>query len=204
MRFIAFDLETTGVVPGVDAIVEIGAVRFENDQPTEVFATLVDPQRPIPPGAAAVNGITDEMLKGKPLIEDLLESFASFCGEDLIVAHNASFDAQFLTSAIKKHEASAPKGIIIDTLSLSRKAFPGFLNYRLSTLVQNLKIPASGFHRAQEDASYCGYLFSRILKKLSPTGEVSTELLIKYTGKPELKFPQIVKQPKQLSLLDFG
>ena len=65
MRFIAFDLETTGTVPGVDQIVEIGAVRFVNGQPEAIFATLVDPLRPIPPGASAVNGISDDMVKGK-------------------------------------------------------------------------------------------------------------------------------------------
>lgn len=101
MRFIAFDLETTGTVPGADQIVEIGAVRFVNGAPEAIFASLIDPQRPIPPGASAVNGISNEMVKGKPLIDSLLPSFAEFCGEDLLVAHNAPFDTQFLTADIK-------------------------------------------------------------------------------------------------------
>ena len=65
MKFIAFDLETTGTVPGADQIVEIGAVLFENGQPTAVFSTLINPQRPIPPGASAVNGIFDHMVQGR-------------------------------------------------------------------------------------------------------------------------------------------
>ncbi len=80
MRFIAFDLETTGTVPGVDQIVEIGAVRFIDGQPEAIFATLIDPLRPIPPGASAVNGISDDMVRGKPLIDSVLPSFAEFCG----------------------------------------------------------------------------------------------------------------------------
>ena len=125
MRFIAFDLETTGTVPGVDQIVEIGAVRFNNGVVESVFSTLVDPRRSIPPGATAVNGITDDMVIGKPRIESLLTSFAEFCEDLPMVAHNAPFDTQFLLSDIKKHEMPAPLGVVLDTLPISRKVFPG-------------------------------------------------------------------------------
>jgi DNA polymerase-3 subunit epsilon len=201
MRFIAFDLETTGTVPGVDQIVEIGAVRFINGEPEAIYATLIDPLRPIPAGASAVNGISDAMVKGKPLIHSVLPSFAEFCGDDILVAHNAPFDTQFLTADIKKHETVAPQGIVIDTLSIARKVFPGLPNYKLGTLVQYLKIPSTGFHRAEEDASYCGQLFFQMLKRISVGGQApQVANLIALTGKPEVRFPQIVRQPKQMDL----
>jgi len=199
MRFIAFDLETTGTVPGVDQIVEIGAVRFIDGQPEAVFATLVDPLRAIPPGASKVNGISDDMVKGKPTIDMLLGSFAEFCGDDIMIAHNAPFDAQFLISDIKKHETPAPKGIILDTLPIARKVFPGLPNYKLGTLVQHLKIPTTDFHRAEEDASYCGHLFYNMVKRISIGGQPpQVNNLVALTGKPEMRFPQIVRQPKQM------
>lgn len=199
MRFIAFDLETTGTVPGVDQIVEIGAVRFIDGQPEAIFSTLVDPQRPIPPGASAVNGISDEMVKGKPLIDSLLPSFAEFCADDILVAHNAPFDTQFLSADIKKFELAAPKGIVLDTLPIARKVFPGLPNYKLGTLVQHLKIPTTEFHRAEEDASYCGHLFFQMVKRISIGGSApQIENLIALTGKPEVRFPQIIRQPKQM------
>jgi DNA polymerase-3 subunit epsilon len=199
MRFIAFDLETTGTVPGVDQIVEIGAVRFIDGQPEAVFATLVDPLRAIPPGASKVNGITDDMVKGKPTIDTLLASFAEFCGDDMMIAHNAPFDAQFLIADIKKHETPAPKGIILDTLPIARKVFPGLPNYKLGTLVQHLKIPTTDFHRAEEDASYCGHLFFNMVKRISIGGQApQVGNLVALTGKPEMRFPQIVRQPKQM------
>ena len=199
MRFIAFDLETTGTVPGVDQIVEIGAVRFIDDQPEAIFATLIDPLRPIPPGASAVNGISDDMVKGKPLIDTILPSFAEFCGDDVLVAHNAPFDSQFLIADIKKHETSAPKGVILDSLPIARKVFPGLPNYKLGTLVQHLKIPTSNFHRAEEDATYLGHMFSQMMKRISIGGQApQISNLIALTGKPELRFPQIVRQPKQM------
>lgn len=202
MKFIAFDLETTGVVAGVDQIVEIGAVRFVDGQPDSVFVTLVNPRRPMPAAASVVNGITDDMLVGQPFIEDLLLPFAEFCGDDPIVAHNASFDAQFLTADIKKHELAAPRGLVLDTLPISRKVFPGLPNYKLSTLVQHLKIQAAEYHRAQADAASCGHLFTEMLKRISVAGRApSIEQLVNLTGRPELKFPQIIRQPKQLDLL---
>lgn len=202
MRFIAFDLETTGTVPGADQIVEIGAVRFVNGVIDSMFSTLVNPQRPIPPGASAVNGITDDMVKGMPTIETLLTSFADFCADDIMVAHNAPFDAQFLTASITRFESPAPKGIILDTLPIARKVFPGLANYKLGTLVQHLKIPAGNFHRAEEDATYCGRLFEELVKRISVGGQPpKIENLIALTGKPEMKFPQIIRQPKQLDFL---
>ncbi|WP_374034398.1 PolC-type DNA polymerase III [Bdellovibrio bacteriovorus] len=199
MRFIAFDLETTGTVPGVDQIVEIGAVRFIDGQPEAIFATLIDPLRPIPPGASAVNGISDDMVKGKPLIDSILPAFAEFCGDDVLVAHNAPFDSQFLIADIKKHETTAPKGVILDSLPIARKVFPGLPNYKLGTLVQHLKIPTSNFHRAEEDATYLGHMFSQMMKRISIGGQApQVGNLIALTGKPELRFPQIVRQPKQM------
>ncbi len=202
MDFIAFDFETTGTVPGVDQIVEIGAVKFINGQVDAVFSTLVDPQRLIPPGASAVNGITNDMVVGKPLLETLLDPLAEFCGALPMVAHNASFDAQFLNAAVTKHETSAPKGVVIDTLVISRKVLPGMPNYKLGTLVQHLKIPSGEFHRAEADSIYAGKLFLELIKRISVGGKPpELSQLISLTGKPEYKFPQIVRQPRQMGFM---
>ena len=204
MRFIAFDLETTGTLPGVDQIVEIGAVMFdEQGVPDMIFASMINPGIAMPEAASRVNGITDEMLVGKPRIYEVLDAFAEFCGNQVLVAHNAAFDAGFLTADIRKHETRAPRGVILDTLSLAKKVYPGLANYKLGTLVQHLAIPATSFHRAEEDASYCGHLFRKMYVRLSSNGqpcELST--LVSLTGKPEARFPQIEKSPKQLGLLD--
>ena len=139
MRFIAFDLETTGTLPGVDQIAEIGAVLFNEQGIQEtIFATLINPLVPMPEGASRVNGITDDMLAGKPLITDVLDAFAEFCGDEILVAHNAAFDAQFLTADIRKHETKSPGGIILDTLPIARKVYPGLANYKLGTLISAL------------------------------------------------------------------
>lgn len=151
MKFIAFDLETTGTKPKEDRIVEIGAVLFDGAQVEKTYGILVDPGVAIPPDASAVNGITDEMLRGQPCITEVLGGFAEFCGDHPLVAHNAPFDFKFLLEDIKLHRAEAPKGVVLDTLPLTRKIFPGLPNYKLGTLVRHFGFPSGTFHRAEED-----------------------------------------------------
>jgi DNA polymerase-3 subunit epsilon len=201
MRFVAFDLETTGTKPTADRIVEIGAVLFDGDCAVKGYGTLVDPGIPIPSDASAVNGISDSMVRGKPRIVDVLGAFAEFCGDLPLVAHNAPFDFKFLLEDIKLHRASAPSGVVLDTLPLARKLFPGLPNYRLGTLVRHFGFPSGTFHRAEEDSAYCGLLFAKIIQTLElrqePCGESD---LVRLIGKQELRFPQFPPASNQLDL----
>lgn len=201
MKFVAFDLETTGTKPQEDMIVEIGAVLFDGSRPIRSYGSLVDPGRPIPPDASAVNGITDEMVRGKPKIADILGDFADFCGSLPLVAHNAPFDFKFLLNDIQTLRAKAPAGVVLDTLPLARKVFPGLPNYRLWTLVRHFNFPNGTFHRAEEDSSYCGLLFARIVETLEQRGApICEETLIEMTGKEVMRFPQYADEPDQLDL----
>ncbi len=201
MKFVAFDLETTGIKPREDRIVEIGAVLFDGSCAVTGYGTLVDPGIPISPDASAVNGITDEMVKGKPRIADVLGGFADFCGDLPLVAHNAPFDFKFLLEDINLLRAVAPKGVILDSLPLSRKVFPGLPNYRLGTLVRHFGFPSGTFHRAEEDSAYCGLLFDKILQTLEMRCEPCSEAdLVRMIGKGEMRFPHYAPQSDQLDL----
>ena len=80
---------------------------------------------------------------------------------------------------------------------------PGLPNYKLGTLVQHLKIPAETFHRAEDDASYCGQLFLHMIKKMTGSYNLPPlDNLVSLTNKPELRFPQIEASSKQMSFLD--
>ncbi len=180
---------------------EIGAVMFDGNQPIKGYGTLIDPGRSIPPDASAVNGITDDMVRGKPRIGDVLGEFAGFCESLPLVAHNAPFDFKFLLEDVKTHRAKAPVGVVLDTLPLARIVFPGLPNYKLWTLVRHFSFPSGTFHRAEEDSSYCGLLFAKIIETLEMRGEsVAEHDLVRMTGKEALRFPQYVEQPDQLDL----
>ena len=199
-NFISFDLETTGTLSHIDEIIEIGAVYFENGKVKDRFQSLVFIDKPIPEAATKVNGITDDMLKNQPSIEEILPDFADFCKDHLIVAHNAPFDFQFLLRAIQEHRTTAPRGLVLDTCQLARKSFPQLVNYKLSTLCDYLKIQGNSFHRASEDAFYCGHLFLSILEKNSFSTSNVKEL-VQLSDRAPLKFPS-VHLDSQMDLFD--
>lgn len=198
MDFISFDLETTGTLSHADHIVEIGAVKFRGGKPGETFSELISCPIPMPEGATNVNGITDEMLKGKPHLEEVLKKFTDFCEEDLLVAHNAPFDFQFLLRAFQEKGVIAPRGSVLDTCQLARRSFKGMANYKLSTLCDYFKIASGNFHRAEADANYCGKLFIEILKHKGFNTYQIRELC-EETGVKTLRFPDL-KHTLQMEL----
>ena len=201
MNFVAFDLETTGITPETDAIVEIGAVKFTNGIPGDPFSTLVNPRVEIPADAIAVHGISNEEVRDQPVIRDVLPGLADYCGDLPLVAHNARFDFKFLEAAIKREKAKAPAGVVLDTFALSKKVFPGMINYRLETLTRHFNFPNTVFHRAYEDAEYCGKIFLRILETLEKNRlSTSVPALLQLADMKELRFPQIAVQAEQLGL----
>lgn len=149
-RFVVFDLETTGLNYKEDEIVEIGAVRVENGEITEEFSTLVQPKFAIPAEASAVNHITNDMLEGKPMIYEVLPSFLTFVGDDVLVAHNIKFDYRFLAQACMVSKFRVPE-MLFDTMALARY-YPDAENKKLTTLVECAGIECENAHRALSDA----------------------------------------------------
>jgi DNA polymerase III epsilon subunit family exonuclease len=155
-QYIAFDLETTGLNPEFDRIVEIGAVRFDA-QGRELgrFEQLIDPRRPLSPGARAVNGLRDADLAGAPVAADVLPEFLAFVGSAAgapLIAHNANFDAGFLGREIRRAGLPTPPCSVHDTLALARRRLPMLGSHRLERLVHHFRLGATVTHRALGDA----------------------------------------------------
>jgi DNA polymerase III epsilon subunit family exonuclease len=165
-EFVAFDLETTGLSPHFNRIVEVGAVRFRADG-TEVdrLEQLVDPRCRIPAGVIRIHGITDAMVHGKPPIKDVLPKFVQFIGssDTILMAHNASFDIGFLSMAMGRSEMTLPENPVVDTLDLSRWRLPRLRNHRLETIARHLRISDSTEHRALGDALVVQSAFLKLL-----------------------------------------
>jgi DNA polymerase-3 subunit epsilon len=158
-RFVAFDLETTGLVAGVDRIVEMGAVLFEGEQVLEEYQQLVDPGVPMPAAASRVNGITDDMLRGRPTVAEALPCFLALLRRGTPVAHNACFDVGFLSADIEISGCLPPPGPVLDTRGMAKRAFPGRFSYSLANLVRDHHLEVPGAHRALADAHACRLLF---------------------------------------------
>ena len=160
--FVAFDIETTGLkVEENDKITEIGAVKIFNGVIVEKFSTLIDPEVNIPDSITKLTGITDEMVKGKPKIEDVIPDFYKFTRGCVLVAHNIDFDFKFIQSFAKLQGFSFDNEMI-DTVSMGRTKLPGLSNYKLHTLANALKIPLLNHHRAVDDAICCAEIFIKL------------------------------------------
>ena len=158
--FLAVDLETTGLSPHYDRIVEVGAVKFTTEfKELSTFQTLVNPQRPIPADASRVSGITDRTVEGAPLEEDVLPKFLEYAdASSYYVAHNAPFDIAFLKAAVARHGLQWVERPIIDSKILARRAYPWRESYSLSQLCRHLGLE-HGKHRALGDAKSARDLF---------------------------------------------
>lgn len=166
-RYIAFDVETTGLSPYNDRIVEIGAVIFENQIPINEFGTLVNPGIRISARVTAINHITNDMIESAPNETQVYKELISFLGDALdnytiICAHNAKFDMGFLTETLMRLGYDANISYV-DTLSISKKTVYGLENYKQPTLAKHFEINNEQEHRAASDAKVCGIILSKLL-----------------------------------------
>jgi DNA polymerase III epsilon subunit family exonuclease len=148
--YVIFDVETTGLYPSSDKIIEIGAVKMENGEFTQTFSTFVDPQIKIPPDATKINGIRDTDVEGAPTWKDVAPDFYKFTRGATIVAHNAEFDMGFIRH-YGKEEFYNFDNEVLDTLALCRKTLKLSKN-NLESVCKELNITLTNAHRALNDA----------------------------------------------------
>lgn len=164
-EFVVVDIETTGLSPIGDDIIEIGAVRVRGGVPTESFQTFVRPGKPIPPEVQELTKITEDMVAGAPEPGEALRQFFDFCGEAILVAHNASFDFPFLRYHRAKHLGEPCSAPVLDTLILARSLLPHMRSHALSALCRELAIKLENHHRADADARTAAAVLKKLLEK---------------------------------------
>jgi len=169
--FVAVDLETTGLEPSADRIIEVGAVRVEGGVVRDRFSSLVNPGCQIPPDVTFLTGIADADVADAPTIEDVLPKVIEFIGGDPVVAHSAPFDLGFLNAAAAGRPGLlAGRGGVIDTLALSRAVLPRLPNHRLPTLAVFFDHAVERSHRAADDAEAAAAVLLGLLGLLDRTG----------------------------------
>ncbi len=166
--FVAFDTETTGLRPVSASLVEIGALKFRADgTDIDTFSELIDPEEPIPEEVQGIHGITDEMVRGKPRVKDVLPRFIDFLGppENVLMAHNALFDLGFIVLDLYRARMPLPEHRVFDTVRLSKTLIPFLPGYRLQGLCAALEISKGQDHRALADARLVKGLFLALLER---------------------------------------
>lgn len=183
--FVCLDCETTGLDHEKDHIIEVAAVKFTFDHILETYETLIDPGVLIPESSQEIHHISNEMVKGKPKIEEVLSIIGKFVGKNLLVGHGIKLDINFLEHAAKRHQipfslSSFPH---LDTLRMARLYGESPIN-SLEKLREHFNIAAEGAHRAMNDVT----VNIEVFKFLSATFKTTEQLL------ERLKRPILLKK----------
>ncbi|NMB54256.1 MAG: DEAD/DEAH box helicase family protein [Leptolinea sp.] len=166
---VSLDIETTGLDPQNDAIIEIGAVKFNGSRIEAEYSQLINPGRPIPPMITQLTGITNEMVHREPPIKAVIQDFENFVGNCPVLGHNVRFDLSFL-----RRQRILEFNDMIDTYELAAVLLPTASRYNLGALGQLLSIPFPATHRALDDARATRGVYDRLIHKAA---ELPIELL---------------------------
>jgi len=170
--YAAFDVETTGLSAFFgDRICEVGLVRARGDEILEIYQTLVNPQRPISPGAARVNGLSDEQVRQAPPFLEIATQVLALLDGALLVCHNAPFDLSFLEAELSRLGQPCQLLGVIDTLDIARRYF-NFASNSLSAVASRLEIETPQSHRALGDAQTTLQVFRHFYRQLVGRGVV--------------------------------
>lgn len=166
-RFIAIDVETTGLSPTRgDRVIELGAVVCNGDTICEEFHSLICVKKQIHWAAQQVHGITYEMLAGKPTADEIMPRFREFIKNSTLVAHNARFDMGFISNEFLQLGMGLSNPYHC-TLDLSRRLYPKLRNHKLETVYRHLfgRMPVDGqTHRALDDARLVARMWMEMRK----------------------------------------
>jgi DNA polymerase-3 subunit alpha (Gram-positive type) len=180
LPFIIVDLETTGLDPASDEIIEIGAIKAEGGEIKDIFNKLVNPKKKLPEQITGITGITQDMLDNEMPIEPVLKQFAKFIEGGILVAHNADFDISFLRVNFKKWLDRDINNPVACTLLAARDILPNLENHKLHTVASYFGIEVANRHRAIGDAEITYQIWLKFLDKLKERKMQTREELEKY------------------------
>jgi DNA polymerase-3 subunit alpha (Gram-positive type) len=156
--FVCFDLETTGLSPVTDRIIEIGALKVKEGKIVERFTEFINPFIKLPFNIIRLTGITDDMVRNADTEETVVKRFLEFAGEYTVMGHNIGFDYSFMKTAAKRQKREFDKRGI-DTLELSRKLLPDLESKSLGSMCRHYNIINQNAHRAYDDAKASALLY---------------------------------------------
>lgn len=175
--YVLFDLETTGLSPDTDAIIEISALKVIGDEVVDEFSTLVNPCMHIPYMASSVNGITDDMVQDSPKIDVALRAFAAFIGDSILVGHNIkNFDLRFIQRDAANILGKPIPNEYLDTLTVARRYLPDLSSRSLEALAYHYDISYDGAHRALADCHINKKVYDCLMKEMACPSEAAKAL----------------------------
>ena len=198
--FICIDCETTGLDSNLDRIIEVAVTKFTLEGVIEQFETLIDPQMEIPKSSIEIHNITQEMVQGKPKIEEVIPQIVQMVGRHVIIGHGVKFDVDMIANAADRAgiQTTLRNNQLIDTLRLARMYGESPTN-SLEQLRKHFNIQEEGAHRAMSDVLVNIDVFKYLSKKFKTLSQIFDALsrpvllknmpLGKHKGRPMKEIP---------------
>ena len=176
----AIDVETTGLSPAKERMIELAAVRFRDGKEVDSFTTLIHLGRSLPERIIELTGIRDEMLADAPGEEEAVNAFLEYTKDSVLLGHNLPFDYSFIkTACSRKKQSYERKGI--DTLAIAKKYLKDLPSRTLEALCTYYQIDNKTAHRALEDARSAALLYERMRKQFGEAKEAPLYYQVKKT-----------------------
>ncbi len=186
------DVETTGLSPRTNNVIEIGLVKVSNLKVTNTYHSLINPGRDIPYYITQLTGITNEDVYDAPFFEDIVNEIEEFIGEDILTAHNFSFDSSFLRKEFHYCGKEKPYDLNLCTLKLARRLYPNLSSKSLHSVSKHLRLTNKSEHRALGDAEITARVLIKMIKEVRKNQGIDTvDELIKLQSVPKSQINQV-------------
>ncbi len=185
--FVALDVETTGLRPASNRVIEIGMIRYTAGEPVERFTTLLDPERKLPAYISKLTGIRDADLRESSKFADRAEEIVAFLGDALLVGHNIMFDIGFVNAELRRAGQMPLVNDRIDTMALAMRYLPDLKRASLDKVASALGLSPRKIHRAEGDAELSARAALMLFRLAGERGEASVEALKATSHLPEAR-----------------
>jgi len=163
---VVVDIETTGLSPYRHKITEIAAIKVLNGKIVNQFEQLINPETHIPSFITKLTGIHDALVADAPTVDEVIPEFQSFLGEEVFVAHNASFDHKFIAHNIHKHQKEHMRNEKLCTQKLANRILPDLHSKRLGVICEHYGVDNKQAHRAMGDTLATVEVFGKMMDAL--------------------------------------
>jgi DNA polymerase III epsilon subunit-like protein len=187
---VVLDTETATLL-GAPHLLELAAIRVMDGEIVDTFESYVCPRVPIDAEATAIHGIDESAVRSAPHPHEVLAAFSDFVGDAWMAAHHAPFDARVLGYEFARARRDPPRGLMLDSLRLSRRWLRDAPDHKLPTLCEHLALEASVHHRALPDAVHCWKVIEACIERMqaiseaaAASSEVSAARLLSECGRP--------------------
>ena len=161
------DIETTGLSPERNSIIELSAIKVRADKITDIFTSLVKPSDRINTFISNLTGITNEMVEQAETIDKILPKYIEFISGDIVLGHNVKFDIRFISKNLDKYFNNTFKNKSVDTMKLSRRHCTDITSHKLSALADYFNIDSAGHHRGLKDCEMTYHVYENIKNRAS-------------------------------------